>query len=236
MLFRLLALAFLAHFTLAAQAPAGEQFQTFTVKTAAPNKVRGSVRIKGDTLEGLNVTLKQLIGYAYGRDETYIIGPAWMDTAAYDLSAKAPPPADPARMRAMLQDLLRRHFSLDLRYAKQNFSGYALRVAKTGPRLRPTSAQATSNPTFKPGFAAIYSNKNLPEFAERLSRAIGAPVIDLTKIKGRYWFELEWANEEDKRGVASPSLLRALAEQLGLTLESRDVLADVIAIDRVERR
>jgi uncharacterized protein (TIGR03435 family) len=81
----------------------------------------------------------------------------------------------------------------------------------------------------------MFTNKDLPEFAERLSRGIGRPVIDKTGIKGRYWFQLEWAADHDERGAASPSLLAAIQEQLGLNLQERTAPIEVLVVDHVER-
>jgi len=44
------------------------------------------------------------------------------------------------------------------------------------------------------------------------------PVIDKTGIDGRFWFQLEWVEEPGQTSrEASPSLLAAMEEQLGLT-------------------
>lgn len=77
----------------------------------------------------------------------------------------------------------------------------------------------------------MYTNKDLPEFAERLSRGIGRPVIDKTGIKGRYWFQLEWPIDKDHPGINEPALISAMREQLGLTLEERTAPYEILVID-----
>ena len=83
--------------------------------------------------------------------------------------------------------------------------------------------------------AWVFTNKDLPEFAERLSRRIGRPVVDKTGIKGRYWFQLEWVPDHDQPGTASPALLNAIQEQLGLKLEEHIAPTEVLVIDHVEK-
>jgi uncharacterized protein (TIGR03435 family) len=82
----------------------------------------------------------------------------------------------------------------------------------------------------------LFTNKDLPEFAERLSRVIGRSVIDKTGIKGRFWFQLEWVpDKEHPPGSAEPSLLAAVQEQLGLKLVEDKVPTEVLVIDAVEK-
>jgi uncharacterized protein (TIGR03435 family) len=82
----------------------------------------------------------------------------------------------------------------------------------------------------------MFTNKDLPEFAERLSRVVGRVVIDKTAIKERFWFQLEWApDEESKGGLAGPSLLSAVQDQLGLKLVDDRAPTGVLIIDAIEK-
>jgi uncharacterized protein (TIGR03435 family) len=78
-------------------------------------------------------------------------------------------------------------------------------------------------------------------------------VIDATGLQGSFDFELKWTPDEFHSGsstgaaaapgpanstlsdASSPSFFTALQEQLGLKLESRKALVEVLAIDHVER-
>jgi uncharacterized protein (TIGR03435 family) len=81
----------------------------------------------------------------------------------------------------------------------------------------------------------MFTNKDLPCFAERLSRVIGRPVIDKTGIKGRFWFQLEWIPAKEQPGIAGPSLLAAVQEQLRLKLVEGRAPTEVLVIDAVEK-
>jgi uncharacterized protein (TIGR03435 family) len=63
---------------------------------------------------------------------------------------------------------------------------------------------------------------------------VSAPVSDETGLTGRYDIDLHWSNEvapTDDR----PSIYQALQDQLGLKLERRRVMTDVVIVDRLER-
>jgi uncharacterized protein (TIGR03435 family) len=146
----------------------------------------------------------------------------------------------------MLRALLEDRFKLKTHRETKEIPAYWLLVAKGGPKLRDVkeeesfkSAHAGKSP-FRPGFMAIFSNKSLPEFAQRLG--LDRPVIDKTGIEGRFWFQLEWAEEPRQTTrepltllQAGPSLLTALEEQLGLKLEEHLASIEILIIDRAER-
>jgi uncharacterized protein (TIGR03435 family) len=140
----------------------------------------------------------------------------------------------------MLRTLLEERFKLQSHRETKDLPVYWMAVAEGGPKLRDpkeeeafNAAHAGKSP-FKPGFDAIFSNKDLPEFAVRLSGGVGRTVVDKTGIKGRYWFQLEW-EAGGQPGTASPALLTAMQEQLGLRLEARIAPTDVLVIDHVEK-
>ncbi len=73
-------------------------------------------------------------------------------------------------------------------------------------------------------------------------------MIDRTGLKGNYDIDLKWTSDEGAfpflEGSSDPvsppdpngqTILDALKEQLGLTIESRRAPVDVIVIDHVER-
>jgi uncharacterized protein (TIGR03435 family) len=74
------------------------------------------------------------------------------------------------------------------------------------------------------------------------------PVVDQTKLAGKFDFTLTWTPDESQFGgmgvrvpppsgdaAAPPGLTTAMPEQLGLRLESTKATVDVIVIDRVEK-
>jgi uncharacterized protein (TIGR03435 family) len=215
-------------------------FQNSSVKSSRAPGTSGPLQLKSDGLTGTNVTLRQLLRFAYGLQEPQISGPAWIDGEGYDVEAKSEGATSPVQLRGMLQNLLADRFKLKAHSEHREMPVYWLVVAEGGPKLcdpkeeEAFNAARAGKPTFRPGFAGMFTNKNLPEFAERLSRGIGRTVVDKTGIKGRYWFQLEWAADHEQPGVGSPSLLVAMREQLGLKLEEHSESIEVLIIDHAE--
>jgi uncharacterized protein (TIGR03435 family) len=75
---------------------------------------------------------------------------------------------------------------------------------------------------------------NIPRLVEILSGQLGELVVDRTGLSGEYDFTLEWEpNANDS--AAGASLFTAVAEQLGLRLESGKRPMEAVVIDRIER-
>ena len=163
-----------------------------------------------------------------------------MGTTRYDIAATAESSASDTQVRQMLQQLLAERFRLQAHREIKELPVYWLTVAEGGPKLRDPKEEETFNNShagkspFQPGYASIFSNKDLPGFAERLSRGIGRPVVDKTGIQGRFWFQLEWPAENESLGP-SPALVTAVREQLGLNLEERKAPMEMLIVDRVQK-
>jgi uncharacterized protein (TIGR03435 family) len=217
--------------------------RAFDVASVKPNRSGGpkgmGPRAQADNLTGKNVTLQQLIAYAYGLRDYQVSGPDWIETERYDVTAKAKNSPSVTQVLLMFRVLLEDRFKPKTHRETKEIPAYWLVVAKGGPKLRDVkeeeafkSAYAGKSP-FRPGFNAIFSNKSLPEFANRLG--LDPPVIDKTGIEGRFWFQLEWADEPGQAGRAGPSLLTAMEEQLGLKLKEHRASTEILVIDSAER-
>src|SRR5262249_29389035 len=60
------------------------------------------------------VSLKLLIFFAYSVQPYQVAGPDWIDSTYYDLAAKVPQGATREQMKAMLRNLLKERFHLEL--------------------------------------------------------------------------------------------------------------------------
>jgi uncharacterized protein (TIGR03435 family) len=76
-------------------------------------------------------------------------------------------------------------------------------------------------------------------FAELIGGPLQRPVIDATGLKGKYDFMLSWVPELPRGAAADsnsgPTLQDAIQAQLGLRLESKKAMVDVLVIDRAEK-
>ncbi len=150
-------------------------------------------------------------------------GPAWINSARYQINAKAESDASRQMMEGpMMQALLEDRFKLKIRRKTREIPVYALTVAKGGPKLRPHAE----------GSCTVYDPNNLPlrppngsttdcgmgwlrikgpnltfdprgvtmaAFAQQLQ--LDRPVVDRTGIKGLFDIHLEFALDDTTRGT-----------------------------------
>jgi len=225
--------------------PAPPAFEAVSIKPSQSGGPRSGVRAQAGNLTGNNVTLKQLMTYANDIPGYLLLGPDWIETDGYDVAATAKNSPSVTELRLMLRTLLEDRFKLKTHRETKEIPAYWLVIAEGGPKLRDPKEEESFNSAlagrspFRPGFAGVYSNKSLPEFAERLGRPMDRPLLDKTGIQGRYWFQLEWADEPDQAGrqylLVGAKLLTALREQVGLTLEEGNARVEILMIDSAEK-
>jgi uncharacterized protein (TIGR03435 family) len=188
-----------------------------------------------------NVSLKRIIGMAYGVAEgrDYLLsGPDWFDSERFDIHAKFPPESASSEMLLMLQRLLDERFQLKLHREAREFSVYALVAGKAGPKLQRSPNQEGPYQFSSRGGHAIGVRVTMQQFAGRLSRPdfqLGRQIVDFTGLTGTFDLALDWRPESDQveslNDDSRPSIVAALAEQLGLKLEPRKVSRDVLVVD-----
>jgi len=89
-------------------------------------------------------------------------------------------------------------------------------------------------------------NATMTELAQSLQTAVlDRPVINLTKIEGRFDFTLDWMPDETQFATfgqsqsvpetGRPNIYEAFREQLGLKLEATRASATIMVIESVEK-
>lgn len=151
---RLILIAVLAGATLGAQAP------SFEVASVKPNVSNLTSSSTDDRPPGsytvVNMALRRIITIAYRLhpvlDRERVIGPAWIDTARFDISARAPANTPVEQNPDMLLQLLRERFKLAARVEMREAAIYALVPARTdgrlGPQLTPSSLDCSKKENF----------------------------------------------------------------------------------------
>uniref|UniRef100_Q01YC9 TIGR03435 family protein n=1 Tax=Solibacter usitatus (strain Ellin6076) TaxID=234267 RepID=Q01YC9_SOLUE len=211
----------------------------------AEEQARGGVPSLGRCVI-TDARLSHLIGIAYGVSMQVLdTGPDWIQRGdlRFDVQAKAENPASTTRQQllTMLQNLLVERFQIKFHNVIKEEPGFALMVAKNGPKLQP-SASEEEKLTFvgpngeelpKPMGHAIKVNarkfsvsalKDLIAFAGNLG-----PGVDRTGLTGLYDFTLSWNEEE------GPSLASALRDQLGLQLRSEKLPVARFVLDSAQK-
>jgi uncharacterized protein (TIGR03435 family) len=183
-------------------------------------------------------TLTDIISVAYpssvaalNANDRISAGPAWASSDGFDIEAKAENAASATneQLLSMLRRLLAERFKLQFHTVPKQVSGFALTVAKDGPKLKPGKGDFEG---FTAGERMSASNASMGGLARMLSTTLRAPVLDQTGLKGGYAFSYSRPTPNDP----SPgSIFTVLREDLGLKLESAKVPVDVIMIDHAEK-
>jgi bla regulator protein blaR1 len=152
----------------------------------------------------------------------------------------------PVRLR--LQRLLADRFQLELHRESIPMPIFALVVAKGGLK-KLTTTKSTGAPQLKFGNGVLNAvGVDMTTLARFLSEGqTGRLVVDMTDLKDKYDFHLEWAPDTtrnlppvDSSANQQPadgdgiSIFTALQQQLGLKLDARTDAADRLVVVRAE--
>jgi uncharacterized protein (TIGR03435 family) len=173
-------------------------------------------------------------------------GPNWIDSARFDIVAKADETegeVKPEQWNQMVQTLLENRFKLMLHRETKQMSAYALVVGKNPPKLQePKEGEQTG---LVPGAGGQMNFQRMPMagLVNTLSNILHTPVVDGTGIKGFYDFTLDPSQFATTGGTGSPQpansyadlVLTAVQEQLGFKLEKRKEPLEITIIDHVEQ-
>jgi uncharacterized protein (TIGR03435 family) len=82
------------------------------------------------------MSLKNILMNAYDVKNFQIVGPGWLDTERFDITATMPPDTTKEQFRTMLQNLLAERFKLTIHRDTKELPVYSLVVAKGGPKMK----------------------------------------------------------------------------------------------------
>lgn len=234
---------------------------TFEVTLVKPAKQDGpgEINFLPDGLQAVNSSPADLLRTAYhlqNIDGLIVGAPKWASTRLFDVQGKVVGP-DAAKVRGlnidqrrlMLQALLADRFKLQAHLETRNGAVYALVIAGSGSRLKPSNP-ADNHPMNggRRGHLAIQDCSMLCLSAV-LSQHVGRPVVDTTGLIGNYDITLDWTPDEGRAipfagdgsqsGTLPPdsggiSIFAAIQEQLGLKLKSTAGPVQVLIVDHIE--
>src|ERR1700759_3353055 len=124
-----------------AQMPA---FEVASIKPNISGKDGGTLGPRGEGFFAVNMTLLNLLLYAYSPPNGMLLrpqiigGPSWIDTDHFDVEAKSSASAGsvpPEQTKIMLQSLLEDRFQLKIRGDHRDLPVYNLVLYKAGPKL-----------------------------------------------------------------------------------------------------
>jgi uncharacterized protein (TIGR03435 family) len=215
-------------------------FETASIK-ATPDHMppRNPMQVDSRRVTLNGWSLKMLIQMAYQAPEWKLDSvTGWMDSRRYDIAAIFPEGAGQKQLPEMLRALLVERFALRTATKSRSMKVYALTSAKTGAKLQPSTEGTTwdGNGGMNGGIfkgRLLIRDMTMGGLAAFLATKIGKPVLDQTKLTGKYAIDLKWSpTEMDAAGTSTegPSIFTALEEQLGLTLRTTTATIKVLSI------
>jgi uncharacterized protein (TIGR03435 family) len=211
-----------------------------------------------------NVPLKRVLMIAYDVKSWQVLGPDWLNSSRFDISARVPEGATKEQALAMMRKLLEERFQMIARREAKEMAFYALVADKNGAKLKSSTSEVADDsavatvkknegkdgfPILTPGAAGlVIETRNgsarvsgfkadLLKLADFLANRLGRPVLNQTAIAGDFDFALYFAADNPAPGEVSPyaDLFQALREQLGLRLDARRGPVERFVIDRIEK-
>jgi len=245
------------------QAQSLQSAQKFEVASIKPN-ISGAEGSRftpaPGRIDGENVPVDLLIRAAFSIQSFQIVGaPDWINSARFDILAKAEGTPTDDQMLLMLQSLLGDRFQLKFHRETRELPIYSLTVAKSGFKLHestctirdpmvPETSPAPGQPNYCEGMRAATKGTlsvmdgqgiGIATLPRWLSQMLGRPVVDKTGLNGRYDLHLEFSHEQLRGEPAAetigPSIFTAFEDQLGLKLSTDRGSAEVLVIDHIEK-
>jgi uncharacterized protein (TIGR03435 family) len=204
------------------------KFDVATIKPTSDNQGMRSFMFTPDGVSITGIPVQMLLTEAFHVEDDHIIGaPGWVKTNRYDVQAKVSPDDAPKldklkfdERRSMLLPLLVERFNLKYHHETREMNGYALVVAKGGPKMKLSEAQPLPpdtkppDPNAKPGDpgAPRPQQRRMMRFEGRgqltaegsdtqmlarvLSQQLGRTVTDKTGLPGNYDYTLQWTPDD----------------------------------------
>jgi uncharacterized protein (TIGR03435 family) len=265
-----------------AQSPPPPAFEVASIRPSTASGqglVNMGIKIDGAQVRCVSFSFKDYIGIAYRMKSFQISGPDWMESERFDISATLPPGSAAGQLPDMFRALLTDRFQVKLHKEKKEFPVYVLVIGKGALKLKETGPESDAEKDepkdvvnaagtgsaagvgVSLGHGSSYSLANnrfearkltIAQLADSLEPYANRPIVDMTGLKGRYDFGIDFTPEDYRammvrgaiaRGVVLPAEgLRALdgssdgalgdaLQQVGLRLEARKAPLDVLIID-----
>jgi uncharacterized protein (TIGR03435 family) len=241
-------------------------FEVVSIRPSEPQSPRGSRGGPGsagpERYEFYSATVLDLIVIAWNADTFQISSKADLERNRFDVDTKVPAGATKDEFRLMLQNMLAERFGLQVHVEQRDFPAYALRVTKSGIRMKEVddkggeeekqgssgqmgSTQETPSFRSKQSISGSFQVVSVEAHLEPMSILVrslpkpdGLPVVDETGLSGRFSYALDYSEDlpgpPDLSAPPAPSLSTAL-QQLGLELVRTKAPFKVVIVESINR-
>jgi uncharacterized protein (TIGR03435 family) len=201
--------------------PAAPRFEVASIRVSpepGPG-ARGGLTVTKNQARFSLLSLNDYIGIAYDVRLHQIAGPDWLATSRFEIAATIPEGQPPDSLSSMLRALLEDRFALRTHREKREFAVYGLEVMSADklvkvPDEKPVegaftvsgggSASGISVDLGQGASLTLGNNRfeakkvTMAMLADTLARFVDRPVVDMTKLEGRYDITFQ-VSEEDFR-------------------------------------
>jgi uncharacterized protein (TIGR03435 family) len=242
-----------------------QSFEVASVKPSTSTGGRVTMNRDPERISYTNIMLRRVLLAAYDVKNYQLLGPEWLDTARFDITARIPEGATEEQFQAMLRDLLVTRFKMTIHRESKELPIYALLIAKNGAKLNKiTPKPQEAAPAGDEQLAAMQKDEGkdgfpvltLPTAALVIETRNGkaritareAPLAKLADLLsgqlGRPVFDLTGLAGNfsfvlyftpESGDSSEPFLFAALQRQLGLKLEARKGPVELLVVDHAER-
>lgn len=223
---------------LAQQPPAHPEFEVASIKPVEvpPGPHTVFLRLSHGTARIEAATLRQIIVQAYLVQRVNVLGgPSWYDSDQYDVGAKAASSdTPPEQIRQMLQTLLADRFKLSVHRETHDLTRYAIVVGKNGPKFQPARTDESTGLQRTQAGQLVFQRYDMANLVNTIANFINAPVDDQTGLTGLFDYPLDFTAEPGREPVDRMEIALQALDRLGLKLESRKLLTDVLVVDHAE--
>jgi uncharacterized protein (TIGR03435 family) len=216
------------------------RFDVASIKLSTLNSTGSQSDFSGTNVVFRNYVLGGILQSAFGGvDRLSLEAPDWIFEERFDIAAKVPDEKTNLDERQkMLQALLIDRFGLAYHRETKMRAGFGLVVSKTGAKIQPVPDVGGHDNDNRPGQMQRLRT-TIGEVASALSSILRQPVLDETRMEGRYNVVLTYAPDRGPNvppgDELGPSIFTAIEEQLGLKLEARRVAVDVFVVDYLDK-
>ncbi len=157
------------------QSVTGPVFEAASIKASDPKYGDRGFPVRGgpgsadpDRVAYTNISLRSMLYYAYGFAGREIVGPAWLGSGRFDITATAAPGTTKEQFTLMLRNLLAERFHLVVHRESREEQGFNMVIAKNGPKLKNASdadVETVGKPPAGPPFEAATDSKGYPQLA-----------------------------------------------------------------------
>jgi uncharacterized protein (TIGR03435 family) len=205
--------------------PQTPQFEVASIRPSAPismttNQVNVGVRLDGSQARLVSFSFRDYVALAYRMRNLQVTGPAWIESARFDVNATLPEGAKSNQIPDMMQALLADRFQLKFHREQKEMPVYVLSLGKAPLQLKEVPSDGVVDLADVTNIAASGSGNGvavnlgngstytfspnkfegkkltLDIMASMLERYLDRPILNQTGLKGAYDLTLEVAPED----------------------------------------